>query len=157
MPGEISLTCDAWQADNTDGYFAVTGHWIEVRTPGEWTLEHAVLRFAQMNCSHSGTHLGQMLYKIVNRLQIIDKVIILCIAFSCHFAHSLLEHRLDMSHVTTQVTTRQCFKNSRIATTSRLTKALISNVARSGMLPDFYWHCHTDFLIHLGVLRISST
>ena len=27
--GEISLTCDAWQASNTDGYFAVTGHWIE--------------------------------------------------------------------------------------------------------------------------------
>jgi hypothetical protein len=68
VTGEISITCDAWQADNTDGYFAVTGHWIEVRAPGEWTLEHTLLGFAQMNCSHSGTHLGQMLYKIVNRL-----------------------------------------------------------------------------------------
>ena len=27
--GEVSLTCDAWQAANTDGYFAVTAHWIE--------------------------------------------------------------------------------------------------------------------------------
>ena len=68
VPGEISLTCDVWQADNTDRYFAVTGHWIEVHTPGECTLEHAVLGFAQMNCSHNGTHLGQMLYKIVNCL-----------------------------------------------------------------------------------------
>ena len=77
MTGEISLTCDAWQAGNTDGYFAVTGHWIEERAPGEWTLEHALLGFAQMNCSHSGTHLGQMLYKVSGRLQIVHKVTML--------------------------------------------------------------------------------
>jgi hypothetical protein len=29
VKGLISMTCDAWQASNTDGYFAVTGHWIE--------------------------------------------------------------------------------------------------------------------------------
>lgn len=29
VQGEVSLTCDAWQASNTDGYFAVTAHWIE--------------------------------------------------------------------------------------------------------------------------------
>jgi hypothetical protein len=74
VTGKISITCDAWQADNTDRYFAVTGHWIEVRAPSKWTLEHTLLGFAQMNCSHSGTHLGQMLYKIVNRLQIVHKV-----------------------------------------------------------------------------------
>ena len=103
MPGEISLTCDAWQADNTNGYFAVTGHWIEVHVPGKWTLEHAVLGFAQMNCSHSGTHLGQMLYKIVNCLQIVDKVILLFILaiFLTHFS----KQRLDMLHATMQVTT----------------------------------------------------
>ena len=27
IQGEVSLTCDAWQAGNTDGYFAVTAHW----------------------------------------------------------------------------------------------------------------------------------
>ena len=36
VTGEISLTCDAWQASNTDGYFAVTGHWIEESRPGVW-------------------------------------------------------------------------------------------------------------------------
>ena len=74
MTGEISLTCDAWQADNTDGYFAVTGHWIEEHAPGEWTLENALLGFAQMNCSHSGVHLGQMLFKVISRLDIVHKV-----------------------------------------------------------------------------------
>lgn len=74
VPGEINLTCDAWQADNTDAYFAVTGHWIEERAPGEWTLEHALLGFTQMNCSHNGARLGQMLYMILNRLHIVHKV-----------------------------------------------------------------------------------
>ena len=52
------MTCDAWQADNTDSYFAVTGHWIEEHAPGEWTLEHAVLGFAQMNLLKRDPELG---------------------------------------------------------------------------------------------------
>ena len=72
--GEINLTCDAWQAGNSDAYFAVTGHWIEERVPGEWTLEHALLGFTQINCSHSGYRLAQMLYMILNRLHIVHKV-----------------------------------------------------------------------------------
>jgi len=72
--GEVSLTCDAWQADNTDAYFAVTGHWIEERTPGEWTVEQALLGFTQMNTAHNGARLGQALYKLCNRVRIIPKV-----------------------------------------------------------------------------------
>ncbi|KAG6851791.1 hypothetical protein C0991_006134 [Blastosporella zonata] len=29
VTGVINLTCDAWQALNVDGYFTVTGSWIE--------------------------------------------------------------------------------------------------------------------------------
>ena len=72
--GEINLTCDAWQASNTDGYFAVTGHWIEERAPGKWTLEHALLGFTLMNTAHNGVRLGQALYKICDRLKIVHKV-----------------------------------------------------------------------------------
>ena len=43
VSGEISLTCNAWQASNTDGYFAVIGHWVEEQAPGKWKLEHALL------------------------------------------------------------------------------------------------------------------
>lgn len=74
MRGEISLTCNAWQADNTDGYFAVTGHWIEEHTVGEWTEEHALLGFTQLNMAHNGTRLGQALYKVCNHLGVIHKV-----------------------------------------------------------------------------------
>jgi hypothetical protein len=68
------LTCDAWQADNTDAYFAITGHWIQECTHGEWTVEHALLGFAQMNASHTGAQLGQALYKTCEHLQIVSKV-----------------------------------------------------------------------------------
>ena len=71
---EINLTCDAWQASNSDGYFAVTGHWVEERVPGRWKLEHALLGFTQMNTSHNGVRLGQALYKICDRLKIVHKV-----------------------------------------------------------------------------------
>jgi hypothetical protein len=42
VSGEIGLTRDVWQASNVDGYFDVTGHWIEERAPGRWKLEHAL-------------------------------------------------------------------------------------------------------------------
>lgn len=74
VTGEVSLTCDAWQASNTDGYFAVTGHWIEERSPGQWKLEHAVLGFMRMNTAHNGKQLGQALFKICHRLGIVHKV-----------------------------------------------------------------------------------
>ena len=68
------MTCDAWQADNTDSYFAVTGHWVEEIAPGEWTLQHTLLGSVQMNCAHNGSCLGHALYQVCNRLQIIHKV-----------------------------------------------------------------------------------
>ncbi|PSR80188.1 hypothetical protein PHLCEN_2v6794 [Hermanssonia centrifuga] len=34
VTGDINLTCDAWQASNTDGYFATTTHWIETAEGG---------------------------------------------------------------------------------------------------------------------------
>jgi len=71
---EINLTCDTWQASNSDGYFAVTGHWVEERVPGKWKLEHVLLGFTQMNTSHNVVRSGQALYKICNRLKIVHNV-----------------------------------------------------------------------------------
>ncbi|KAF8809281.1 hypothetical protein BYT27DRAFT_7187967, partial [Phlegmacium glaucopus] len=46
VSGEVSLTCDAWQASNANGYFAVTGHWIEEVSPNMWKLKHATRIYA---------------------------------------------------------------------------------------------------------------
>jgi hypothetical protein len=74
VTGEISLTCDAWQASNTDGYFAVTGHWIEESHPGVWELHSALLGFTRLNNAHNGKRLGGALLKIVERLKIAHQV-----------------------------------------------------------------------------------
>ena len=74
VTGQVSLTCNTWQASNADGYFAVTSHWIEESVAGEWTEEHALLGFTQLNTAHNGTRLGQVPYKVCNRLDIVPKV-----------------------------------------------------------------------------------
>ncbi|KIK92875.1 hypothetical protein PAXRUDRAFT_146389 [Paxillus rubicundulus Ve08.2h10] len=51
---EVNLTCDAWQASNADGYFMVTGHWIEEVNLGNWELQSTVLGFTRLNNVHHG-------------------------------------------------------------------------------------------------------
>jgi hypothetical protein len=72
--GEVNITCDAWQASNADGYFAVTGHWIEETTVTKWELKSALLGFTCINNAHSGEQLGQALFKILNQVGIAHKV-----------------------------------------------------------------------------------
>jgi len=81
--GEVSLMCDAWQASNVNGYFAVSGHWVEEPSPGVWKLENALLGFARLNNSHNGRRLGQALFKIVDRLGIAHKVFLHSVLLTC--------------------------------------------------------------------------
>lgn len=74
VQGEVSLTCDAWQASNTDGYFAVTAHWIKESTPTKWELKSAIIGFTRLNNAHVGIRLGQALFKIIKRVGIENKV-----------------------------------------------------------------------------------
>ncbi|KAL1939214.1 hypothetical protein VTO73DRAFT_10255 [Trametes versicolor] len=73
VKGLVSLTCDAWQASNTDGYFAVMGHWIE-ESPSSWASQSALLGFVRLNNAHNGVRLGHALYKVVARVGIESKV-----------------------------------------------------------------------------------
>jgi len=72
--GLVSLTCDAWQAENQDTYFAVTGHWTETMPSGDWEGVSALFGFTQLNSSHNGVRLGRALFKIVKQLGIDHKV-----------------------------------------------------------------------------------
>ena len=83
MKGKVSLTCDAWQASNVDGYFAVTGSWIEEeKNTGQWELKTALLGFTQLNNAHNGVRLGQALFKVISRAGIAHKVSHSCIVLS---------------------------------------------------------------------------
>ncbi|KAJ7872183.1 hypothetical protein B0H14DRAFT_2570433 [Mycena olivaceomarginata] len=67
----IHITCDAWQASNTDSYYAVTGHRMEETSPGVWVLREALLGFTRMNNAHHGIRLGQTLFKIVEAARLL--------------------------------------------------------------------------------------
>jgi hypothetical protein len=73
VKGLINLTCDAWQASNVDGYFAVTGSWVEEGPPSIWKVQTALLGFVRLNNAHNGQRLGQALFKVVQRMGIIHK------------------------------------------------------------------------------------
>ena len=73
VKGKVSLTCNTWQASNVDGYFAVTGSWIE-EVNGQWELQTALLGFTQLNNAHNGVRLGQALFKVISRAGIAHKV-----------------------------------------------------------------------------------
>jgi hypothetical protein len=74
VSGVINITCDAWQAGNTDGYFAVTGHWIEENGLTVWECKTALLGFTKVNNAHNGKRLGGTLFKILDRVGIVYKV-----------------------------------------------------------------------------------
>lgn len=83
VQGEVSLTCDAWQASNTDGYFAVTAHWIEEPTSAKWELKSALIGFTRLNNAHNGERLGQALFKVIERVGIGHKVSLFYVYGQC--------------------------------------------------------------------------
>jgi hypothetical protein len=77
VSGKINLTCNAWQASNTDAYFAVTGHWINEVQPGYWKLQNALFGFTCLTSAHNGKRLGCSLFVLALCLAIVHKVSIL--------------------------------------------------------------------------------
>jgi hypothetical protein len=72
--GLISCTCDAWQASNVDGYFAITGHWVEKNDEGILILQNSLIGFVCLNRGHSGKQLGQTLFKVFDRVGAVHKI-----------------------------------------------------------------------------------
>ena len=97
----MSLTCDAWKASNMDGYFAVTGHWIEEPQPGVWELHSTLFGFVWLNNAHNSKWLGGTLFKIVDWLGITHKVSVvfdlICIVdIFTHIKHNRLDTLLGI-------------------------------------------------------------
>jgi hypothetical protein len=74
ISGAVNVTCDEWQASNTDGCFAVTGHWIEEDSPTVWECKRALLGFTKLNNAHNGKRLGGAFFKVLDRVGIVHKV-----------------------------------------------------------------------------------
>jgi hypothetical protein len=74
VAGKINLTCDRWRANNTDGYFAVTGHWVEELIPTQWGIKSGLLSFTRLNNAHNGEWLAHALLKVIKRVGVEHKV-----------------------------------------------------------------------------------
>jgi hypothetical protein len=113
VQGRVSLTCDAWQASNTDGFFAVTAHWIKLigePTSRKWELKSALIGFTRLNNAHNGERLGQTLFKIVRRVGIEHKVSKVTLSLMPYHAYPP-PWRLAMSLATMQATTQPWWRN----------------------------------------------
>jgi hypothetical protein len=97
VQGKVSLTCDAWQASNTDRYFAVTLHWIKGPMTRKWKLNSALIDFMQLNNMHNGVRLGQVLLKILKQVGIKHKISISSLLFDQSLQ---LTFSLKVSHIT---------------------------------------------------------
>jgi hypothetical protein len=92
VQGDVNLTCDAWQASNTDVYFAVMAHWIRESTDSQWELKSALIGFTKLNNAHNGVWLGQALFKVIKRVGIENKVSehSLAIALAAHTLNAIM-------------------------------------------------------------------
>jgi hypothetical protein len=95
VKGNVNTTCDGWQAENVDGYFAVMGHWIEEKVPMQWEIENSLLGFTKINNTHSGKWLGGALFKILDCVGITHKVSSLWLTMIYYSTH-----RTSLGHVT---------------------------------------------------------
>ncbi|KAN0120573.1 Ribonuclease H-like domain containing protein [Russula decolorans] len=101
VSGAVNITCNGWQASNTDGYFAVTGHWIEENIPTVWECKSLLLGFTKVNNAHNGKCLGGALFKVLDHVNIAHKRLISTYSQSPHYApHDPKAHEPDTSKTT---------------------------------------------------------
>ena len=76
LDGRISFTFDSWTAEAGDPYLSVTGHYISAPAdvPQEWKLYSEQLAFTAIEGNHSGDNIGNMLVRVVDRLNLRKKV-----------------------------------------------------------------------------------
>ena len=71
IPGDVSLTIDAWSSDVMVSFLGITGHYINK----VWELEDDIIGFKELNGSHSGNNLAEYVVECLIELGIEKKVI----------------------------------------------------------------------------------
>ncbi|CAM8893299.1 unnamed protein product [Rhodiola kirilowii] len=59
--GRICLTSDLWNSHTTDGYLALTAHFID----GDWNLQKKILSFCHMPPPHTGNALAEKINSLI--------------------------------------------------------------------------------------------
>ena len=78
VPGQISITFDAWTSKSYDPYLAVTAHYIAAsplkNKSNEWELRARTLAFTAIDGDHGGANIAAILLKIFEDYGLSDKV-----------------------------------------------------------------------------------
>ena len=76
LPGQISITFDAWTSDASDPYLAVTAHYIhsEADQPNAWELCSKVLEYTEIHGNHSGANTAAIILRVIDQYGIRHKV-----------------------------------------------------------------------------------
>jgi hypothetical protein len=76
IKGKVSFTFDTWTSNAQDPYLSVTGHYITAPKdyPHDWKLKSEQLAFTHFEGNHSGASMANVLFRMVDRYNLRDKV-----------------------------------------------------------------------------------
>jgi len=76
--GRVSLTSDLWSDPNQWSFMAVPAHWMAKGRTNQLELRSALVAFREVDGSHTGDNLGQVLFDIIQDIRITHKVRMHC-------------------------------------------------------------------------------
>jgi hypothetical protein len=71
LSSKISITSDAWSADDTTGYFAITAHWLD----DKYKLQSTLLDFPLFAPPHTGAAAAHLILKAAEEFGIKEKLL----------------------------------------------------------------------------------
>jgi len=72
----VSLTLDMWSDFNRNSFMAVTAHWMAKGRTNQLELRSALVAFREVDGSHTGDNLGEVLFEIIQDIGIAHGVCI---------------------------------------------------------------------------------
>ncbi|XP_053554170.1 thyroid hormone receptor alpha isoform X1 [Bombina bombina] len=69
----VAITCDSWTSVTTESYVTVTAHYVSK----DWKILSHVLQTRAVYESHTGSHLAELLSRVVEEWQLSDKSVVL--------------------------------------------------------------------------------
>ncbi|KAG5640289.1 hypothetical protein DXG03_009495 [Asterophora parasitica] len=73
--GCVALTIDIWSQMSLAAHMAITAHYIALATDGQLVLQSCLIAFQRLKGSHTGKHLAEVVWQVINELKIVGYAI----------------------------------------------------------------------------------
>jgi len=71
--GRVSFTSDVWSKTDLSAFMAVTAHYL-ISKEAKLVLRHQLVAFRHIEGSHTGKHLAEIFFHVLQELAILDRV-----------------------------------------------------------------------------------